>query len=50
MVWCLVLEDPLLALGVGNVVQEPLPDAGAGVLGYVREYESVLVAYYHVCI
>jgi hypothetical protein len=50
MVWCVVLEGVGHLPGVRHVFQEPLPDAGARVLGYVREYQLVLVAHYHVCI
>ena len=49
MMWGHVLLV-IVALGVLDVCGQPTPDAGAGVLRYVGEYQSVPVAYYHVCI
>jgi hypothetical protein len=51
MVRCLVLGKFIrMVPGVWHVCLQPVAYAGACVLGYVREHESVLVAYYHVCI
>ena len=50
VVRCVMLVYARYLLCVLHVLPQPCTYAGAGVLGYVGEYQSVPVAYYHVCI